>query len=107
MGIDGGVMHAHIGQAADQNYGGGLVTAQNGVQISVEEGRVTAFTNFVFACQRSELVNELRSGRSVDAVQPFCPVDFASQVDQRGMVDFADEDHRDPAHPSSVDQRSD
>ena len=103
MAVREGVVHAHIGQAADEDKGRRVQPLQKYLQIGAEEAGVPALGNAIFADAGSEGRPQLGPLITLDTVDGLVAVELAPEVDSIAPVGFLKEDDGDVCRTGGLD----
>src|SRR6266540_3598235 len=90
--VSEGVVHADVGQSADQQQGMHVEAPQQDLELGAEEARVAPFGNEVVALARAELLDELGAGVALETVDALVAVQLPAEVYEVSTVDLLGED---------------
>ena len=107
VGVGERVVHADVGQPADEQQRVRAVGLQDELELGGEERRVAALADEVLVGPRVEAVGELGRRVALQAVDALGAVELAAEVDERALVDLLDEDDRHARRSRAVDELDD
>jgi hypothetical protein len=107
VGVGEGVVHADVGQPADQQQGLHVEAPQQDLELGAEEARVAPLGDEVVALPRAELLDELGARVALEAMDALVAVQLPTEVHQVPPVDLLGEDDRHASRPAGLNHPDD
>src|SRR6266545_121657 len=105
--VSEGVVHADVGQPADQQQGLHVEASQQDLEVGAEEARVAPFGDEVVTLAWAELLDEFGARVALQTMDALLAVQLPTEVHEVSTVDLLGEDDRYASGPAGVNHSDD